>query len=116
MGTCILNWRYKLNPFLSLLCTLSVVSWFVVTDAEAMPSFARQTGEACSVCHTQSFGPNLTLFGRAFKLGGYTLRGGSGVGAELPAVSAMIQGSLTHTNKDQPPPCHVFRLCAGKFW
>lgn len=74
-----------------------------IPKAEAMLSFARQTGEACSACHTQSFGPNLTHFGRDFKLGGYTLRGGSGVGAEFPPVSAMIQGSFTNTNKDQSP-------------
>jgi hypothetical protein len=80
------------------------VTLLSTTEAEAMPSFARQTGEACSVCHTQSFGPNLTPFGRDFKLGGYTMRGGSGIGAELPPVSALIQGSFTHTQQDQPPP------------
>lgn len=41
-------------------------------DANALPSFARQTGMACSSCHVQSFGPNLTSVGRNFKLNGYT--------------------------------------------
>ena len=41
------------------------------TEAQAVPSFARQTGENCVACHT-SF-PELTPFGREFKLNGYTL-------------------------------------------
>jgi hypothetical protein len=36
-----------------------------------VPSFARQTGLACSACHYQFLG--LTPYGRAFKLNGYTL-------------------------------------------
>ena len=52
-------------------------------------------------CHTQSFGPNLTPFGRDFKLGGYTMGGGSGKAAELPKFGGMVQGSFTNTQKDQ---------------
>src|SRR5258708_1597705 len=39
------------------------------------PSFARQTGLACSACHTHY--PELTAMGRQFKLNGYVLRRGS---------------------------------------
>ncbi len=39
--------------------------------AYAIPSFARQTGLPCSTCHTVF--PELTVFGRQFKLQGYTL-------------------------------------------
>ncbi len=39
--------------------------------AIAVPGFARQTGMACTVCHTVY--PELTSFGRNFKLTGYTL-------------------------------------------
>lgn len=39
------------------------------------PSFARQTGLACSACHTHY--PELTPMGRAFKLNGYVFRRGS---------------------------------------
>lgn len=73
-------------------------------NANAMPSFARQTGAACNQCHTQSFGPNLTPFGRDFKLSGYTMsRGGSDINSKLPPISAMITGSFTNTNKNQDP-------------
>jgi len=41
-------------------------------NACAVPSFARQTGMPCSQCHTLSFGPALTAYGRQFKLNGYT--------------------------------------------
>src|SRR5215469_13145435 len=42
--------------------------------AEALPSFARQTGQPCGTCHTDL--PFLTPFGRRFKLLGYTVGGG----------------------------------------
>lgn len=43
----------------------------VTQPVGATASFARQTGMACNTCHTTF--PELTPFGRAFKLGGYTL-------------------------------------------
>ncbi len=39
------------------------------TDAQAVPSFSRQTGLKCAVCHSNP--PELTAFGRKFKLDGY---------------------------------------------
>ena len=39
--------------------------------AYAVPSFARQTGLSCNVCHSNP--PELTAFGRNFKLTGYVL-------------------------------------------
>jgi hypothetical protein len=43
----------------------------VCPDARAVPSFSRQTGVKCDVCHSNP--PELTAFGRKFKLEGYTL-------------------------------------------
>ncbi len=43
-------------------------------EANALPSFARQTGQPCGTCHTDF--PGLTPFGRRFKLLGYTTGGG----------------------------------------
>ena len=42
--------------------------------ANALPSFARQTGQPCGTCHTDFAG--LTPYGRRFKIGGYTAGGG----------------------------------------
>ena len=74
--------------------------------ALAVPSFARQTGFECIVCHLSW--PELTSVGRQFKLGGYTLmRETKGDRPLLPTsndgpppllpLAAMVQGSLTHT-------------------
>lgn len=52
----------------------TAVTFGMMSPAEALPSFARQTGQPCGACHTDF--PSLTPFGRRFKLGGYTLGGG----------------------------------------
>jgi hypothetical protein len=80
--------------------------------ARAVPSFARQTGMACSACHTVF--PELTPFGREFKLHGYVidnLKQIKGTTMErretlslnsLPPISAMLQVSYTHTQTALP--------------
>jgi len=45
-----------------------------VSPAQALPRFARQTGQPCGTCHTDF--PALTPYGRRFKLLGYTTGGG----------------------------------------
>jgi hypothetical protein len=67
-------------------------------SALAVPSFARQTGQECTGCHVGGFGPQLTPFGRQFKLSGYTLKVGDKGGVPL---SAMLVESYTHTQKAQ---------------
>jgi len=95
--------RAFLNEYARHIFFASIASVILLNSqsAEAMPSFSRQTGEACSACHTQSFGPNLTPVGRNFKLNGYTAGGGTGINAKLPALSGMVEGSFTNTQKDQ---------------
>jgi hypothetical protein len=66
--------------------------------AAAVPSYARQTGQACAGCHVGAFGPQLTAFGREFKLRGYTMKAGDI--KSLP-LSAMMVASYSHTAKDQ---------------
>jgi len=64
-----------------------------------IPSFSRQTKLPCNMCHTTF--PQLTEFGRQFKLNGYTL---SDDQTHLPPLAVMFQGApgFTHTRKDQP--------------
>jgi hypothetical protein len=69
--------------------------------AWAVPSFATQTGQPCSACHIGAYGPQLTPFGMAFKIGGYTQTGGDGWQSYNP-LSAMIIGSFTNTNSAVP--------------
>lgn len=76
----------------------------------AIPSFSRQTGLACNVCHIAF--PQLSAFGRLFKLNGYTLTGLQTVNTGetspslkislIPPVSAMAVTSFTQTSKAQP--------------
>ncbi len=70
-----------------------------VGPAEALPSYARQTGQPCAACHTAF--PELTPFGRRFKIGGYTLGGGDWKG---PPVSMMYMPGFTRTQSDQDTP------------
>ena len=47
--------------------------WFCLQpQAYGLPSFARQTGQKCSACHVGGAWPQLTPWGRFFKLSGYT--------------------------------------------
>ena len=46
-----------------------------VRPAQALPSYARQTGQQCAACHNGF--PELTPYGRLFKLNGYTFTGGT---------------------------------------
>ena len=78
-------------------CVVAIVGG-AGSRALAVPSFARQTGMKCTVCHTNFF--QLTPFGRWFKLNGYVY----GEASELPPVAAMLQGApgYTITGHDQP--------------
>lgn len=42
-------------------------------QAQALPTFARQTGQNCVACHTGGQFPELTPYGRMFKMTGYTI-------------------------------------------
>lgn len=70
------------------------------SPAQAVPAFAEQTGLPCQACHVGGFGPQLTPYGRQFKLEGYTQRSKR---FNLP-FSAMGVASFTHTRTDQVPP------------
>jgi hypothetical protein len=70
----------------------------LVDAAEALPSFAQQTGQPCAACHVGAFGPQLKPYGRDFKLYGYTSSDGQ---KHLPPVAFTVQSSFTHTQADQ---------------
>lgn len=65
--------------------------------SQAVPSFARQTGQDCVACHVGGFGPQLTPYGIKFKLGGYTDTNGQ---SSVP-LSGMAVASFTRTRKAQ---------------
>lgn len=93
-------WRRWLGSAGKALALVSLVG-ALVPAAQAVPSYARQTGSDCASCHVGSFGPQLTPYGIAFKLGGYT--DSDGQGGKVP-LSAMLVANWTRTAKDNPAP------------
>lgn len=99
-----LSVKFWLGAFLTALAFGGAVQ-----TAQALPSFARQTGMSCSACHTVY--PELTTYGRTFKLNGYTttntdeLKDGTdetGYRLEVnntPPIAAMLQVSDTWVSK-----------------
>ena len=77
-----------------ILCVGAVM--FHPRTAQALPSFARQTGQQCAACHNGF--PELTPYGRLFKLNGYTFGGGT---SNYPPLAMMTYGSFTHTKAGQ---------------
>ena len=78
----------------------SIIASLMLTSlsAQAVPSYARQTGEACADCHVGSFGPQLTPHGMKFKIGGYTDAKDDSFNIPL---SGMVVESFTQTSEDQ---------------
>ena len=69
--------------------------------ADAVPSFARQTGQDCVACHVSW--PELTPYGRYFKLTGYTI-GKAAItseGFQYVPLAVMAQGSVTNTRNNK---------------
>lgn len=92
----------------SLYAALAELHNKVPSFSNKVPSFSRQTGLSCSACHYQF--PQLTPFGRLFRLNGYTLThpktigepGGSLALSPIPPFSAMALTSMTRTRKAVP--------------
>jgi hypothetical protein len=131
----------KSVPIISALLvavTLSVTTLLMLAEpAQALPSYARQTGQPCGTCHTDF--PALTQYGRRFKLLGYTTGGGpyrttpfsdpardlanlseyakggdpSGSGEQpktwVPPISGMAIIGFTHTQAPLPQPTAPFQ-------
>lgn len=85
--------RTRTAPLTSLLCMSGPLLLLASTQAQAIPSFARQTGSSCADCHVGSYGPSLTPYGMRFKLGGFTDTDGNGT--KIPA-----SGQLTWSRRN----------------
>ncbi len=69
-------------------------SLLVSGSAQALPAFARQTGQQCVACHAGGQFPELTPYGRAFKMTGYTM------GAR--AMPLAVMGVASYTKSSNP--------------
>lgn len=77
----------------TLAVVVSMLTW--TPAAHALPSYAQQTGQPCSACHVGNLGPQLTPYGRNFKLMAYA------TGDHWFPVAAQAIGQFTNTNQGQ---------------
>jgi hypothetical protein len=85
------------SALLVALCALCLL-W--PDTAHAIPAFNRQTGQNCVACHAGGQFPELTPYGRLFKLTGYT------IGERAIPISAMAVATLSKvadTSKSDDP-------------
>ena len=73
---------------------VAVVCIVGIRPVQALPSYARQTGQQCAACHNGF--PELTPYGRQFKLNGYVWSGGT---SNLPPIAAMAIPTFTNVRK-----------------
>jgi len=109
------DWGRGSGMLLKMLAPVFLIAWMLVVfkqEAQAVPSYSRQTGLACSACHLAP--PELNAFGRKFKLDGYTFTtkpviqdDGKDHNAALQLLEAfplsvVFDTSFSSTNKPQP--------------
>ena len=83
-----------------LLGLCAVVPMLVPSRAGALPLFNRQTGQNCVACHAGGQFPELTPYGRLFKMTGYTL----GVRTlPLSAMGLVSASKVANTSKSDDP-------------
>jgi len=78
------------------------LSLFPIHAVLATTAFARQTGEPCSACHMQAYGPWLTQYGQKFKLDGYVAGNANSLPDAINPFALEVVGSITNTQKDVP--------------
>src|SRR5574343_200002 len=91
--------RHPAARRLAVLAGVGSALIMAVPAAQAVPSYARQTGSECAACHVGGYGPQLTPYGIKFKINGYTDTDGKD--GKIP-LSAMMVVNATHTAKDAP--------------
>lgn len=67
----------------------------------AVPAFTAKTNQPCSACHVGGFGPQLTPFGRKFKLEGYTMDAGTNA---FPMSAMEVSSFVTSSKAQEAPP------------
>src|ERR1035437_2669949 len=69
-------------------------------DAQALPAFARQTGQNCVACHAGGQFPELTPYGRMFKMTGYTMGARA---LPLSVMGVVNAAKVSNTSKSDDP-------------
>ena len=79
----------------------AIITLMTAQDASALPLFARQTGQNCVSCHAGGQFPELTQYGRLFKLTGYTM--GDRTAIPLSVMGVVSASSVRDTSKSDDP-------------
>lgn len=82
----------------AILCSLGLM--VAAGNADALPAFARQTGQNCVSCHAGGQFPELTPYGRLFKLTGYTIGERT---VPLSVMGVMSYAKVRDTTKTDDP-------------
>lgn len=82
----------------AVLLTLAIL---LPENAHALPLFARQTGQNCVACHAGGQFPELTPYGRIFKMTGYTI--GNRVAVPVSAMAVAGYAKVRDTSKSDDP-------------
>ena len=90
------------RKYLLPVMALAICQFIPVQEVLATTAFARQTGEPCSACHMQSYGPWLTQYGQKFKLDGYVAGHANKLPDAINPFALEVVGSITNTQKDVP--------------
>ena len=72
-----------------------------VPQAHALPAFSRQTGQNCVACHAGGQFPELTPYGRMFKMTGYTIGEHK---LPLSMMGVLSYSKVKDTSKSDNPP------------
>jgi hypothetical protein len=95
-----------MNHFFAAVHARAALLWvlwivFAAADVQAIPLFARQTGQNCLACHAGGQFPELTPYGRKFKLTGYTM--GSRADVPLNAMVVVSRAKVASTTGSADP-------------
>ena len=99
----ILSKQIQSGPSRMLALAVGLAALVVIAvplDARAVPSFARQTGQNCVACHAGGQFPELTPYGRMFKLTGYTI-GERNIPISVMGVAS--SANVANTSKSDDP-------------
>jgi hypothetical protein len=80
---------------------LGITAAIFPMDSQALPIFARQTGQNCVACHAGGQFPELTPYGRKFKLTGYTI--GTRVDVPLAVMGVVSSTRISSTDLSAGP-------------
>src|ERR1035437_1867475 len=98
------RWHLKITPY--GLGLISLLILLLPMQARAVPAFARQTGQNCVACHAGGQFPELTPYGRMFKMTGYTIGERT---VPLSVMGVASHATVADTSKSDSPATDFYK-------